>query len=83
MTLEAELQTLWFATVSTRTIALPAYRSFRLDYNFSGFTQGLQIPLCLYYTLFKTLVNTPPLKYYLTQITGKAVGVARPLRPFF
>ena len=30
---------------STRIIALPAYRGFRLDYNHSGFTQGSQITL--------------------------------------
>ena len=30
---------------STRIIALPAYRSFRLDYNYFGFTQGSQITL--------------------------------------
>ena len=34
-----------FATVSTRIIALPAYRGFQLDYNRSGFTQGSQITL--------------------------------------
>ena len=30
---------------STRIIALPAYRSFRLDYKYFGFTQGSQITL--------------------------------------
>ena len=46
-----------FANVSTRIITLPAYRSFRLDYNYFGFTQGSQITLWLYYTLYLCFVN--------------------------